>query len=328
MRISSRMMSRQVMTNLNSLYNNLSRSHTQVSTGKQFQKASEAPIKAVRSMNLTISEGRNEQYLTNIDKARTIYRETEDSLMAISDSVVGIKNNLLGGLTGTLNQEDRKVLAKEIEQLKENIVAQFNKEYSGQYYFGGYNTFDPPFVQNEAGQMLYNGLSIENPNVEEAGEPDAEEHEWIDNEKLEVLCQENILIRTGKSTEVGVSLPGIAIVKNNDDNLFTVIDDIIDNLNAGLEDSEKLGQLTSKIEDFFVHIQNHVSTVGAKADNLDVMKAQVEGIKMNLSDALSKETDVEIEEAIINYKTNQMVYNSALAVAAQIIQPTLLDFLR
>lgn len=312
MRVSSRMLSRQVMTNLNSLYNDLAKSHTQVSTGKRFQKASEDPIRAVRSMDLSINDERNEQYLNNIDKARSVYRETEDSLMAVSDSIAGVKDNLLRGLNNTYNYEDRKVLAKEVEQLKGNIVTQLNKEYSGKYYFGGYNTFEAPFKEDADGNMTYNGEIIE----------DITEADYDD------YMKENIFVKTGKSTEIGVSLPGIDVVGYGEDNLFSVLDNVIENLNTDPADLDELNELTEKTDDFFSKVQNHISTVGAKAKNLDVMKGQADAIKNNLTDALSKESDIDIEEAIMNYKSNEMVYNSALAVSAKIIQPTLIDFLR
>jgi flagellar hook-associated protein 3 FlgL len=299
------------MTNLNSLYNDLAKSHTQVSTGERFQKASEAPIQAVRSMDLSIDLERNDQYLTNIDRARSVYSETEDSLMAVSDSLQGIKDNLLEGVHGSYNNEDRKVLAKEVEQLKNNIVTQLNKEYSGKYYFGGYNTYEAPFAV-EGGKMTYNGQVIES----------------IDESDYNDFMGENIFVKTGKSTEIGVSLPGIDIVGYGEDNLFSKIDEILDELNIESTDLDKLDSLMGDIDDFFIKTQNHISTIGAKAKNLDVMKGQADQIKLNLDETLSKESHIDIEEAIINYKTTEMVYNSALAVSAKIIQPTLIDFLR
>jgi flagellar hook-associated protein 3 FlgL len=299
------------MTNLNSLYNDLAKSHTQVSTGERFQKASEAPIQAVRSMDLSIDLERNDQYLTNIDRARSVYSETEDSLMAVSDSLQGIKDNLLKGVHGSYNNEDRKVLAKEVEQLKNNIVTQLNKEYSGKYYFGGYNTYEAPFAV-EGGKMTYNGQVIES----------------IDESDYNDFMGENIFVKTGKSTEIGVSLPGIDIVGYGEDNLFSKIDEILDELNIESTDLDKLDSLMGDIDDFFIKTQNHISTIGAKAKNLDVMKGQADQIKLNLDETLSKESHIDIEEAIINYKTTEMVYNSALAVSAKIIQPTLIDFLR
>ncbi|MFP4457657.1 MAG: flagellar hook-associated protein FlgL [Clostridia bacterium] len=321
MRVSSRMLSRQVMTNLNSLYNDLAKSHTQVSTGERFQKASEDPIRAVRSMDLSINNERNEQYLTNIDKARSVYRETEDSLMGVSDSIAGVKDNLLRGLNNTYNYEDRKVLAKEVEQLKDNIATQLNKEYSGKYYFGGYNTSEAPFSEDDTtGKMMYNGQIIEDivETKVDVNDPDA----------YEDYMKENVFVKTGKSTEIGVSLPGVDVVGYGEDNLFSVLDNIIENLNTDPADMEELNDLTKKTDNYFSKVQNHISTVGAKAKNLDVMKGQADAIKVNLTDALSKESDIDIEEALMNYKTNEMVYNSALAVSAKIIQPTLIDFLR
>jgi flagellar hook-associated protein 3 FlgL len=300
------------MSNLNSLNKTLYRQHAQVSTGRAFQKASEAPIRAVRSMGLTVQVERNEQYLVNIESARSAFQETEDSLMAISNSIQGIKDNVLRGLNATYNADERKILAKEVEQLKENVIVQLNKEYSNKHYFGGFNTASRPFTTNDTGDVLYNGTLLSD----------------IDADGFDKLLEEEIFVQTGKSTQIGVSLPGVAIVGHGDDNLFNVIDEIIANLESEPADGETLNNLMANLDDFFTNVQNQISTVGSKARNLEVMQHQAEEVKLNLSDALSKERDIEIEEAIINFTMTEMVYQSALAMSARIVQPTLIDFLR
>jgi flagellar hook-associated protein 3 FlgL len=62
MRISSKMMNRQFLGNLDNLYNTMSKQHTQVSTGKAFQRASEDPVNAVKSMDINSEIKKAEQY--------------------------------------------------------------------------------------------------------------------------------------------------------------------------------------------------------------------------------------------------------------------------
>ncbi len=312
MRVSSKMISRQAINNLNSIYRDLTRQHAQVSTGRAFQKASEAPIRAIKSMGLTVQLERNKQYSANIESARSVFQETEDSLMAVSNSIQGVKDNILRGLNATYNADERSILAKEVEQLKENIVVQLNKEYSNKYYFGGFNTLSLPFTVSDNNEMLYNGKVL--------AEIDIEEHN--------TLLSEEVFVQTGKSTQIGVSLPGVSVVGYGNDNLFQVIDNIIANLDSEPADNDGLNELMSDLDDYFTNVQNHISTVGSKARNLEVMQHQNEEVKLNLSEALSKERDVEIEEAIINFTMSEMVYQSALAMSARIVQPTLIDFLR
>jgi len=312
MRITSRMMSRQVMNNLNTLYKDLNKYHTQASTGKAFQKASEDPMNAIRSMDISSKISRTEQYATNIESAYAVLNETETSLAAISDSITEVKNSLLKATSTTYNDEDRVVLAKTVDNMKENIIAQLNKEYAGKYIFGGYNTYQPPFTTTVAGEVLYNDLDLLT----------------MDTTTYNNLMGQEITVQTGKSTKMNTALPGIAVTGFGDDNMINVLEKVSAALNASPASIDDLKVLTEQVDDMFTNVQNHISSVGSKAKNLEVMQLQIEEVQINLTELLSQVANVDLEEAVINYKTAEMVYNSALAVSAKIIQPTLVDFLR
>ena len=50
-------------------------------------------------------------------------------------------------------------------------------------------------------------------------------------------------------------------------------------------------------------------------------------MELNVKDILSKTEDVDMAKAMVDFSMHQSVYESALRSAAQVLQPSLLDFL-
>jgi flagellar hook-associated protein 3 len=70
------------------------------------------------------------------------------------------------------------------------------------------------------------------------------------------------------------------------------------------------------------------STVGAKMNRLTTLQGQQEAVNTNLTGLLSQVKDVDIAQAITAYTTAQTVYTASLKSASQILQSSLLDYLR
>lgn len=306
MRISSKMLSRQFMSNLNNVYRQLTDDHTKVSTGKAFQKPSEDPIRALQSMDVTRDLERMEQYEQNIDRAKSQLTESENALSGISDALVEAKTVLQKAMNGTTNDENRKSMAQVVISVKDNIMNLLNSEYGGSYLFGGYNTASAPFSSEG-----YNGQVLETMGDAEATE----------------LKSQLIQVKTGRSTDMVVSLPGLEVTGYGADNLLSLLDDIQQSLTNG-DDLSVLEDQMKKIDGYFDRVERLVPSVGSRVSNLEVMEVQSTDSQYSLTSYLSSLEDVDIEQAIIDFKTTEMVYNAALAVGAKIIQPTLVDFLR
>jgi flagellar hook-associated protein 3 FlgL len=144
----------------------------------------------------------------------------------------------------------------------------------------------------------------------------------------DLLFAQTMEYNTGKGTRIDVSLPAIEILGTGEDNLLKLLDDISAKLKGDTGVTDTLNEQLGKVTDFFDKLQVTRSSVGAKISNLNMLEDQIFENKNNLEELQSKVSEIDIEEAIIDYQTNQMVYNAALKVGANIIQPTLVDFLR
>lgn len=311
MRISSKMMSRQLIDNMNNLYNNMASQHTKVTTGKSFQSASEDPVNAVKSMDITSELKRAEQFEGNILEAESFLNEQEVSLGGVSDSLVEIQEVLQQALNSTYNDNDKASFAQVVDSVRDNIVSLLNKDHAGKYVFGGYNTSTTP-VTGTSGAYVYNGESITG----------------MDQIKEKGFNSQEFKYRTGNGTDVDVSLSAIEITGTGDDNMLSLLENISDQLKNPPADNEKLNEYLGMTNDFFDSVQVKRSQVGAKMSSMDLLKNQNIEDRTSLTNLLSQVEDVDIEQAMIDFKTTEMVYQAALSVGAKIIQPSLVDFIR
>ena len=67
---------------------------------------------------------------------------------------------------------------------------------------------------------------------------------------------------------------------------------------------------------------------GASLERIDMINARYTTSELTYTSQQSEAEDVDLAEAITEWKTAQSVYDAALAAGAQIIQTSLLDFVR
>ncbi len=149
MRITNKMMTNNVLHNINNNKNLLSTLENQYSTGKKIQKPSDDPIIAVRALKLRTNLSELNQYVEkNIPDALSWMDTTESSLDVINDILRQVNTYCNQGANDTLTASDRDSIAENLEQLKQHIYQEGNSNYAGRYVFSGYKT-DTPLVFNE-----------------------------------------------------------------------------------------------------------------------------------------------------------------------------------
>lgn len=100
-----------------------------------------------------------------------------------------------------------------------------------------------------------------------------------------------------------------------------------DNLNQDLL-GKKYAAMITKID---AHMQNNLNLqakLGGKVNRLELTLDRLSEDNLNFTALLSENEDVDMAEVLVKFKSQEVVYQAALASSAKIIQPTLLDFLR
>lgn len=151
MRITNKMMTNNMMNNINKNKFSMSALEQQYSTGKKIQKPSEDPIIAVRALKLrTNLTELNQYYDKNIPDAKSWMDVTESSLDNVNKLLTKINTYCVQGSTDTLTAEDRAAVIADLQQLKAQVYQEGNANYAGRYVFTGYKTDSSlTFTQNE-----------------------------------------------------------------------------------------------------------------------------------------------------------------------------------
>jgi flagellar hook-associated protein 3 FlgL len=90
-------------------------------------------------------------------------------------------------------------------------------------------------------------------------------------------------------------------------------------------------EITKTLDSIDGYINSVVSTrsqLGAQMNRAEMVESRLMQQEVVANKTLSENEDIDFEEAVTKYLTQQMVHNAALQVGAQIIQKSLLDFLR
>lgn len=136
----------------------------------------------------------------------------------------------------------------------------------------------------------------------------------------------NYEIGTGIYMPVNVSGNAVFGTSSDKDNLFGVLENIINKLDAGdtAGVSNQLGNLDSRL----TKLLETRSDIGAKQSRVQLSSDRLKDSSINLQSLQSKVEDADIAELITNLKTNENIYQASLSVGSKIITPSLVDFLK
>lgn len=141
MRITNKMMTNNMLYNINNNKNTLSGLEEKYSTGLEIQRPSDDPIVAVRALKLRTNLSElNQYYKKNIPDAMSWMETTESALKVTSEIITQIHTYCVQGANDTLTEEDRNSIATNLKELKTQIYQEGNANYAGRYLFTGYKT--------------------------------------------------------------------------------------------------------------------------------------------------------------------------------------------
>lgn len=154
MRITNKMMTNNMLSNINKNKYNMTVLEQQYSTGKKIQRPSDDPIITVRALKLRTNLSELEQYYEkNIPDAMSWMEVTESALRTVNDILKQMNTNCVQGSSDTLTATDRSSIVQNLKEMKEQIYQEGNANYAGRYVFTGYKT-DSPLIFTENTENL------------------------------------------------------------------------------------------------------------------------------------------------------------------------------
>lgn len=145
--------------------------------------------------------------------------------------------------------------------------------------------------------------------------------------KLGAEAAQDIKLEIGYELTFDITFTGIDVVGVGGDNMFKILDDLIVELENG-SDNEVLTTYLTKLTGIQDRLLTNIVQSGARTNRLDTMENRYSLDLINAEAIRGNVEDIDQAQTIMQYKYAEVIYQQALAAAAQIIQPSLMDFLR
>jgi flagellar hook-associated protein 3 FlgL len=301
-RITSNMISRSVLNDLNEVSTRMAKTQQRMSSGKQITRASDDPYGASRALTLRADVAGTQQYQRNVSEATAWQNVTDAALAKITDAVHRARELAIQGASDSAGQTSRTAAAAEIDQLIASVKQEANASYGGRYVFSGTKTDTRPYDVN--GADAYSGDTA-------------------------IVARE-----IGPGVSVGVNVVGLDVLGQGqpaaDGKLLNILRDVSAHLKAGTVAamntlrSADLKGLDTNLD----AVSQARATVGATTNRLESADSRLQEVEGSLTKLLSDVEDADMAKTAVDYSMQQSVYQSALHAGANIVQQSLLDFLR
>lgn len=303
MRITHGMVSRHVLSDLNQAAERLARTQRKLSSGREITRPSDDPYGTSRALTLRSDLEGTRQHLRNVSDALAWQGVTDVALARVTDVLHRVRELTVQGASDATGPLARASIAAEIDQLAEALKQEANASYGGRYVLAGTATKTRPYSPGTGGDAY-------------AGDAGAISREIGPGVTVPVNVRGSDLLGSGQAAADG--------------RLLHALRDIADHLRGGTTaDAEALrtvdlARLDANLDEL-TRIRAEVGATGARLESAAARLAEVEETTLRL---LSEVEDADMAKAMVDYSMQQSAYHAALKSGANIVQASLLDFLR
>lgn len=264
------------------------RSQEIIATGKRINRPSDDPQGLSRILDTHQILSSHEQYLRNITQAELHLEALETTLAAVDDLIVQAQS-----IAVHASQDPALMtsLAGDVAQIREQVVDLANTSLGNVHLFAGHESATAPFLMDGT----YTG----------------------DDGAYR--------IQTGQMSEIVLQVDGNTVFKDSED-IFAILTDLQTALENG--DISQIQNQTAPLSRFQDHLHGIRGGIGGASDRLTTSRNYLERFITNLESNIADLENADLTEAVLELKMQNTVYEAALAAAADLIQPSLIQFLR
>lgn len=304
MRITNNMLSNNLLRNLEAAQGRMDDLQNQLSTGHRINHPSDDPVGIQNALRIKSSISSVNQWKNNASEALSIMNTTDSTLGDMTSMLQRVRELTVQASNDTSTSEDRQAMGQEVSQLKDQIQMVANTQVGNKYIFGGTRTDQQPIPM---GQTSWQGNT------------------------------QDITFQVGNNLNLPISVSGDKLFENPitthpDGTPTAKLFDTLNQLTNLLQDPNTTGaDISGKLSDLDGNIDNISALradLGARTNRMTAISDQLDNTASNLTQNLSDIQDADMAKTITDFQNQQNVYKAALSVGAQIIQPSLVDFMK
>jgi len=320
MRITNSMMSQSILSQLRTSYETMARTQDQIASGYRVNRPSDDPLAAgqarLRQGDLdAIAAGKQ-----GVNATTSWLEGAEGGLSAVNSVLARARELVVQGANGSVSQDNRDAIAREIDQLIDSAKDAVNAKVGGSYIFSGTATATPPYAA--ATGDTYQG----------------DDKAVLRDLGVGVQIQVNPSLVPLNATPPGtpMALTGQAVLGDggtgagSDGRVLSALRTIAQHLRGGTAADLTALQTTDlkALADNTNAVANARSAIGAAQNRADAAGDRLDQLQTVSTKVLGDLTSTDIVQALTDYNAQQYAYQAALRAGASIIQPSLMDFLR
>lgn len=301
MRISTSQFFHQGVTSMLDKQADIAKTQQQLATGERIITPSDDPLAATQVMRLDQAIDVTEQYQRNADVADARLGLEETVLAEVGDILQRVRELAVQANNDTLNADDRRTIAIEVEELQQGLMQQANtRDANGEYLFAGFQTGTEPFTTNGSG--TFNFLGDQGQRVLQIG---------ANRQVASGDSGEDIFMR------VSDGAGGISSV-------FDTLYEFSTDLRADNPSQITLTKLDAALE----QVRSSRSAVGSRMNSIENQRSVNDSFKLLLQENVSDLRDIDYAEAVSRFEQQLMALQASQQTFIKIEGLSLFNYIR
>lgn len=361
MRVTDKMGYNQVIGNLQKNRGEMTELQNQASIQKRITKPSDDPVGVTRVLTYRTDEHGSEQFIRNINVARSFLEFTDVSLTELSESLIRLKELAIQQANDAAsNPQTRRAVAEEVGQNYKQIVQIANRKLGERYIFGGFSTTSTPFdidgnysgddgelklhinkdafvSMNIAGDRVFHGRGVGNDGVITPKDTAPKTVEELEKYQLD----EKLRVQKNQEHEMhSIGVRGPANDNQRDEQAFKSdihgdgdginILESVKNFEIALRTNDKaeVQETIDNIDKALTQVIQARALVGARVQTLNFTQNSLQQNIIDSKGAISQIEDADLFQVASDITKTDSALRASLETSGKIVQPSLLDFLK
>ena len=291
MRVTQTMLGSMLQSDLQNVQAQMLQTQQELATGHRILQPSDHPIATENVLQWQAGLAQNTQYQANASDAASWLSQSQSALQSAVGLAQKVRTLAVGAGAGTLTTAERAAIAQQIQSVQASLVGVANTQVGAHYLFSGEQTATQPFVSGSTGVTYAGGGGS--------------------------------IVR-----EIG---PGVMVTVNTLGSVFTPVFGAIGQILSDLGSSTTVGKVTgsdlTQLDQALNGLIGAQGQSGAQSQQVTQAQGQLEAMAASLQQLRASGLDTNVARTVVRLQEQQTSYQSALAVGAQLLQPTLAKYL-
>ena len=315
-RLTTKLMSDNIIENLLNNRGKLNQLQEQLSSGKRISTPSEDPTATMNILSDQTILSQNENFTENINNAIAELEVTDKSILTVIDIVHRAKELTVQAANATSGTDQLAAINNSIKQLINQVRDIGNSQYSSKYIFGGLNTENPPFqnVGTTNPEIRYNGTAA------------------TGNYQRKTEINQNVTI--------DMNIPGDEVFGQyyqsaagpppvyTGSGLIKTLVTLSEELGTSPPDYDAIRSKIGNLDTDLSTLLNAQSQIGGTLAILENTKSKLSDDTLTYTKRKSELQDIDLAKTISDIQFQENALQVSLSVGAKVIQSNLLDYLK